>query len=116
MMTLQIAVPKAIGSGGGGDGSGGGEEDKINLPQLLHWKLRQYFQVLMVNNYESKQKSFIHRLWFSEELARDGVEKYLHSLIREENLEEVCSLLLLKELQRYLKILSPIGNKPIKVL
>jgi spore germination protein KC len=86
MMTLQIAVPKAIGSGGGGDGGGGGggggQNQSTTITTLETPSI--FSGINMVNNYESKQISLSHTqvVVFSEELARDGVEKYLHSLIR----------------------------------
>lgn len=80
-MTLQIAVPTAIGGGGEGGGGGGGEKSvsvtTVETPTI-------YSGLNMVNTYVSKQIDLSHvkAMVFSEELAREGIEKYIHAIIR----------------------------------
>jgi spore germination protein KC len=85
-MTIQYAIPLAIGGGGGGDGggSGGGGESKstglvtVEAPTL-------YSGLNMLNNFIGKQLYLSHAkvAVFSEELARNGdMHDYLHAMVR----------------------------------
>ena len=78
-ITLQIAVPKALG-GGGGSGGEGGQSTTITTVETSSI----YAGLNMINNYVSKQINLSHAkaIVFSEELAREGIQKYMHSLIR----------------------------------
>ncbi len=81
-MTLQLALPISIG-GSGSDGGGGGGGDKsvsvvtVDTPTI-------YSGLNMLNTFISKQINLSHVkvIVFSEELAREGVTKYLHAMIR----------------------------------
>jgi spore germination protein KC len=80
-MTLQFAVPgKSAGGEGGGNGGGGsGSTDLtvIETPTI-------YAGLNMINTYISKEVNFFHAqlVVFSEELAREGVSKYIHAMER----------------------------------
>lgn len=80
-MTLQIAIPTKVAGGGEGGGGGGGEESvsytTVEAPSI-------YSGLNMINSYVSKQlnMSQIKVLVFSEELAREGIEKYINALMR----------------------------------
>jgi spore germination protein KC len=84
-LTIQIAIPVATGggeSGGGGGGSDGeGSESSfittIETPSI-------YSGLNMANNYISKQINMSHAkvVVISEELAREGVQKYINAIMR----------------------------------
>lgn len=86
-MTLEFAIPGKSGAGqsSGGDGgsSAGGGEGKatsittVEVPSI-------YSGVNMANTYISKQINFSQAkiVVFSEELAREGIQKYIHAMIR----------------------------------
>lgn len=87
-MTLQLAVPLEMGggsSGGGESGGGGGGESsaKGSLITVLE-SPTIYSGLNMANNYISKELNLSHAkiFVFSEELAREGIEKYLHAITR----------------------------------
>lgn len=75
-MTFQIAKPEAEGGGGGG---GGPQFSAVTIetPTI-------YTGINVVNTFVSKQLNMSHNklVVFSEELAREGVERYLHALLR----------------------------------
>lgn len=81
-MTLQLAVPTAIGGGGEGGGGGGGGEKALTLTSIDTPTI--YTGLNMVNTYLSKQLNMSHAkiVVFSEELAREGIGQYIHALIR----------------------------------
>ncbi len=81
-LTLQYAVPKNIGSGGGGGQGGGGGENPSSITTVETPTL--WSGLNMVNNYTSRQVNMAHikALVISEELAREGIEQYLHAIIR----------------------------------
>lgn len=90
MMTLQFAVPIMSGSGGGGgDGGGGdsgssaGQQKKPLLTTTLDTSTI-YSGINIANSYISKQLNFAHAqvVAFSEELAREGVQKYIYAMAR----------------------------------
>ena len=81
-MSLQIVVPTKIAGGGeGGGGEGGGKESvsimTVETPTI-------YSGLNMVNTYVSKQINLSHvkAIIFSEELAREGIEKYINAITR----------------------------------
>ncbi len=79
-MTLQLALPIAI---GGGEGGGGGDGEKsvsvvtVDTPTV-------YSGLNMLNTFISKQINLSHvkAIIFSEELAKEGITRYLHAMIR----------------------------------
>ncbi len=83
-MTLEFAVPSRMqgGEGGGSGGADGGGNPSssvttIEIPTI-------YAGINMVNTYISKEVDFTHAklVVFSEELARKGLQKYIHAMIR----------------------------------
>jgi|LSQX01.3.fsa_nt_gb spore germination protein KC len=79
-MTLQLAVPTSIGSGGE---VGSGEVGKsvgittVETPSI-------YSGLNMINTYVSKQINMSHvkAIVFSQELAQEGIEKYIYAFMR----------------------------------
>jgi len=80
-MTLQIAVPTAIGAGNEG---GGGEVEKASTITVIETPTI-YSGFNIANAYISKEINVSHAkvIVFSEELAKEGLEKYIHSLMRQ---------------------------------
>lgn len=79
-LTLQIAVPLAVGSGnesGGGNGNKSVSITTIETPSI-------FSGLNMTNSFLSKQLELSHAkvLVFSEELAREGIQKYVNALKR----------------------------------
>lgn len=83
-MTLQFAIPSKISSGEGGgssDGGGGGGGSSsittVETPTI-------YAGLNMINTYVSNQVDFSHCkvVVFSEELAQEGIHKYIHAIVR----------------------------------
>ncbi|HHW32398.1 MAG TPA: Ger(x)C family spore germination protein [Clostridiaceae bacterium] len=80
-MTLQIAVPKSISGGGtGGEGGGGGKSyiiTTLEVPAI-------YSGLNMANSYIGREIDVSHAkvIIFSEELAREGIMRYIHALMR----------------------------------
>jgi len=79
-MTLQIAVPLAVGSGnegGGGNGNKSVTLTTIETPSI-------FSGLNMANNYLSKQINLSHAkvIVFSEEIARESIQKYINALKR----------------------------------
>lgn len=119
-MTLQIAVPKAIGAGGGGEGNGGrsdggggnsseGGNKSVTITTVETPTI--YSGINVVNNYISKQIHFSHAqaVVFSEELAREGIEKYIHALIRGKEFRGSMFVVVVKgSAEEYLRNVQPI--------
>jgi spore germination protein KC len=112
-MTFQIANPVALGAGGGGDGGGNGEgkggkgEDitfaTVETPTI-------YSGLNMVNTYISKQLNLSHAkvVVFSEELAREGIGKYIHAMIRGREFREHMFVAVSREsAEDYLQSVTP---------
>ncbi len=79
-LTMQLAVPLSI---GGGEGSSGGKpEEKLDIVTVEAPTL--YTGLDLINNSISKEINLSHAklLVFSEELAREGLHKYLNAIIR----------------------------------
>lgn len=76
-LTFQIAKPQAEGGGGGG-----GEEPPYSTVTVESPTL--YAGINMVNTFTSKQINMSHNkvVVFSSELAQQGLEPYLHALLR----------------------------------
>jgi spore germination protein KC len=78
-LTFQIAKPQ-----GGGEGGGGGGGDKPPYETVTVEAPTVYTALNMVNTFSSKQLNMSHNkvVVFSKELARQGLEPYLHALLR----------------------------------
>ncbi|MCX8130183.1 MAG: Ger(x)C family spore germination protein [Clostridia bacterium] len=79
-MTLQIAVPKAIGGNGGGGGEGGNEAVEmvtLETPTI-------YSGMNMANNLVSRQLNISHTklMVFSKEFAKEGMQDIINALPR----------------------------------
>ena len=79
-LTLQLAVPTAIGTGEGGGGAGGSESISVTTVETPSI----YSGLNMINTYLSKQINLSHAkvLVFSEDLAREGMNKYINAILR----------------------------------
>lgn len=93
-MTLQMAVPTNIAGGesGGGDGSKSTTVITVDTPSI-------YSGLSMLNTFISKQINISHlkAIVFSEELAREGVSKYLHSMIRNREFRPNASIIVSRD-------------------
>ncbi len=85
-MTIQYAIPLAIGGSGGGGGGGGGGEGGSKSTSLVTVEAPTLYSGLnMLNNFIGKQLYMSHAkvAVFSEELARDGdMHDYLRAMVR----------------------------------
>ena len=86
-LTLQIVIPTKIGEGGeGGEsecgGSGGAGSESVSIVTVEPPSI--YSGLNMINTYVSKQLNLSHvkAVIFSEELAREGIEKYIKAILR----------------------------------
>jgi spore germination protein KC len=84
-MTIQIAIPGAIGGGGGGGGGGsegGGGKDSFLITTIETPTI--YSGLNMINTYISRQVNLSHTkaFVFSKELAEKGMGSYLHVIAR----------------------------------
>jgi len=82
-MSLQIAVPTKI--AGGGEGGGEGESGGMGSVSVMTVETPTIYSGLnMVNTYVSKQLNLSHvkTIIFSEELAMEGIEKYINAISR----------------------------------
>ena len=82
-MTVQIAVPTKIGGSSSSGEGGGGMATESSLMESVETP-SIWSGLNMLNSFTSRQLNFSHAkaLVFSEELAREGLDKYLHALIR----------------------------------
>jgi spore germination protein KC len=84
-LTLQIAIPTETGGGGGGGGNGGDEKKRSKAATLITIEAPTIYSALnMANTYISKELNLSHVkvIVFSEELAREGIQKYIHTMVR----------------------------------
>ena len=83
-LTLQFAAPLTLagGGGGGGESGGGGKKEKTNMITVETPSL--YAGLNMINVSLSKQVNLSHAkiVIFSEDLAKEGVNKFVYGLIR----------------------------------
>lgn len=87
-LTVQYAIPLAMGTGGGGGGGGGGESGGGGSKSLGLVTLEAptiFSGMNMLNNFIGKQINMSHAkvAVFSEEIARSGeIHYYLHAMVR----------------------------------
>jgi len=81
-MTFQIAKPEA--GGGGGESGGGGSSEEKGYSMMTIEAPTVYSGLNMVNTFTSKQLNMSHNkvIVISKELARAGIEPYLHAFLR----------------------------------
>ncbi|MDP4094901.1 MAG: Ger(x)C family spore germination protein [Bacillota bacterium] len=81
-LTLQYAVPKEMGGGGGGGGGEGGGSKAISTVTVECSSLSS--GINLVNGFVSKQINVSHAIVavFSEELAKEGISKFLYGMER----------------------------------
>jgi len=90
-MTMQIAVPTNIAggeSGGGGDGESSSTVIAVETPSI-------YSGLNMLNSFISKQINLSHIkvIVFSQEIAQEGISKYLHAMIRNKEFRPNVSII-----------------------
>jgi len=112
-MTFQIAVPRNIGGGsgqgGGAGGEGGGGNETVTVTTLESPSI--YSGLNMANTYISKKLNMSHAkiLVFSEELAREGIHKYIHAIIRGKEFRPNMFLVVSREsAEKYLRDTKPL--------
>ena len=84
-MTLQFAVPTKSSSGGGSGGGGGEGGEGAKSTSITTVETPTIYAALnMINTYVSKEVNFSHAkiIVFSEELAKEGIHEYIHSMMR----------------------------------
>lgn len=84
-LTLQYAVPKAMGEGGGGGGGGGGGEGGPKALEQLTLECPTLVSGLnMANGFVGKQINLSHAvaMFISDELAKEGIGKFIYALNR----------------------------------
>jgi spore germination protein KC len=81
-ITLQISLPTKI-AGGGGKAGEGGEGKSSTLTTMEAPSIHSGLN--MINTYISKQINLSHAklMVISEELAREGVHEFIHTMIRD---------------------------------
>jgi spore germination protein KC len=111
-VTLQIAVPRAVASGGaegGGPSAGGGGPD-VNL--ITTMRGRSILGLVdIANTYIDRRLSFLHSkvLIVGEDLARQGLAPYVSELVRFHEIRRTMFLAVAKGTAR--EFLT--GNKPV---
>lgn len=117
-MTVQIAIPTKVAGGGEGGGGGGGAESisitTVETPSI-------YSGLNMINTYVSKQlhMSQIKALVFSEEMAKEGIEKYINALVRGREFRPNAYVMVARgqgnAAERYLRAVEPeLESNPAK--
>lgn len=83
-LTLQYVIPKELGGGNGGGGGGGDGGGAKALQSITVESPSLYAGLNMANNSVGKQINLSHAkvMVFSEELAKEGVGKYIHGAAR----------------------------------
>lgn len=112
-LTLQIAVPTVTGAGGGGGGGdGGGEKGGGKAATLVTIEAPTIYSALnMANTYISKELNLSHVkvIVFSEELAREGVQKYTHTMVRWKEFRPSMYVAVARDsAEEYLKNVEPV--------
>ncbi|HEY9062957.1 MAG TPA: Ger(x)C family spore germination protein [Pseudobacteroides sp.] len=103
-LTFQIAKPQA---GEGGGGGGGGEQPYSNVTVEAP---TVYAGINMVNTFTSKQINMSHNkvVVFSRELAKEGIESYLHALLRGREFRPSMYMVVARNsAEEYLKAVKP---------
>lgn len=120
-MSLQFAVPRRMtgGSGGGGGGGGGEEKNGGDSTVLTTVETPALFPALnLINNYISRQVNLSHatEVVFSEELAREGIQKHIHSIVRNREFRPTVYIAVSKgSAEEYLKkVKTVIELNPVK--
>ena len=108
-VTFQIAVPRAVGGGSGG----GGQEGKSTM--IASVEAASLFGALqLANAFISRDLTFIHNkvVVVSEEIAREGLNKYINPLVRSREIRRNNFLLVTKGKARdFLENNQPILEK-----
>lgn len=106
-VTMQLALPNAVGGGGGGGGGGGKPSSIITVeaPTLTS-------SLNMANNFLSRRLELSHAevAVFSEDLAKSGtIEEYLRGMIRSREFRPTINLVVSKgPAEEYLKSIKPV--------
>jgi len=108
-ITLQIALPTQIAGGGGMGGNKSLKEESFIITTMEANTI--YSGLNMVNTYISKELNFSHAklMVFSEELAKDGIQKYINTLMRGEEFRPNMYIVISKcNAEDYLNEVKPI--------
>jgi spore germination protein KC len=107
-VTMQLAVPSALGGGGGGGGGGAGKPYSIitlEAPTLTS-------SLNMANNFMSRRLELSHAevAVFSEELAKSGtIDEYLRGMIRSREFRPTINIAVCKSpAEEYLRGIKPV--------
>jgi spore germination protein KC len=102
-MTLQLAVPITIGGEGGGKGEESVTNVTIETPTI-------YSGLNMLNSFVSKQLNLSHAkvVVISEELAKDGIGKYMQAMIRNREFRPNASIVVSRgPAEEFIKAVKP---------
>lgn len=114
-VTLQLAIPKAIGGGSGG-GGGGGESKITSMISIESTNIYSAFS--LANNSISREINLSHAkaLVISKELAEEGINKYLLGLARSREFRPDTAVIISGgEAEEFIKNIKPeLESNPAK--
>lgn len=108
-LSLQFIAPLTLGGGSEGSGGGGGGEKSIDVITVETPTI--YAGLNMVNISLSKQVNLSHAnvIVFSEELAKEGIHKYIHALVRGREFRPNANIVVSRESpEEFLKQIKPV--------
>ncbi|GAB6181038.1 Ger(x)C family spore germination protein [Desulfotomaculum defluvii] len=90
-MTVTVANPKVFAAGEGG---GGGPEEPFITASVEGPSIWECY--LLFNTFGTREMSFLHTtaFIFSEDLAKEGLDKYLHALLRQREVRRNSQILI----------------------
>lgn len=111
-LTLQYAIPKAIGAGGGGSGSSSGGGGDKSLGEVTVEAPNLYAGLTMANNFIGRQMNISHAkvAVFSEEIAKDGsMWKYIHGMRRGREFRPNLDIAISRDsAEKYIQSIKPV--------
>ena len=116
-LTLQYAIPKEMGGGGGG-GEGGGKGGSKSIGSITIECPTLYAGLNMANGFIGKKVNASHAvaIVISEELAKEGVRKYIHAAERGREFRPNMYIVVSNSsAEEYLKQIKPVQEvDPVK--